>query len=198
MDRWVRVHKETMVGFDEAAVSLCFRNPVAKTGPLFGEESPDTARYPVDLLRRGGADAEKHHFGHVSRMLFGISERQGRSPGPSKHQPPLNTEIPSQQLDICKQMGRRVGGEVNAWVARVRRTSSASALIELHDPIDVGVKVPPPACRAAGTRSAMEDERGLASGIAARLPIDLVPVTDIEHAMIVWFYIWVQFAHRRG
>jgi hypothetical protein len=37
----------------------------------------------------------------------------------------------------------------------------------------------------------MEDERGLAGGIAARLPIDLVPVTGIEHAAIVWFDVRV-------
>jgi hypothetical protein len=62
----------------------------------------------------------------------------------------------------------------------VRRASSASALVEQNDPIDVGVKVLPPPCGAAGTRSAMEDERGLAGGIAARLPIEFgqVLVTD--------------------
>jgi hypothetical protein len=37
----------------------------------------------------------------------------------------------------------------------------------------------------------MEYERGLAGGIAARLPIDLVAVTGIEHAVIVGFYVWV-------
>ena len=42
------------------------------------------SRYPFDLPCRGGRDAEKHHSGHANRMLFGVSERQGRSPGPSK------------------------------------------------------------------------------------------------------------------
>jgi hypothetical protein len=80
----------------------------------------------------------------------------------------------------------------------VRRASSASALVEQNDPIDVGVKVLPPACGAARTGASMEDERGLAGGIAARLPIDLVPVTGIEHAVLVGFYLWVQFGHGRG
>ena len=67
--------------------------------------------------------------------------------------------MPSQQLDICEQMGCRVGREVNVRVARVPRASSTSALVEENDPIDVGVKVLSPACGATGTRSAMEDER---------------------------------------
>ncbi len=75
MDRWVRVHEEPMIGFDEAAVPFCHGHTVAETGPLFGKESPETAGYPIDSQCRGGADAEKHHFGHVSRMLFGVSER---------------------------------------------------------------------------------------------------------------------------
>lgn len=74
----------------------------------------------------------------------------------------------------------------------MRRASSAAALIEQDDPIDAGIKVPPPACGAAGTRSAMKDERGLAGGIAARLPIDLVPVTGIKHPVIVGFNIWIR------
>src|SRR6266853_1359311 len=95
-------------------------------------------------------------------------------------------------------MGCRVGREVNVRVARVRRASSASALVEQNDPIEVGVKVLPPACGAAGTRCAMEDQRGLTGGIAARLPIDLVPVTGIEQAVIVGFYVWVRFGHGRA
>jgi hypothetical protein len=44
----------------------------------------------------------------------------------------------------------------------------------------------------------MEDERGLAGRIAARLPIDLVPATGVEHTVIVGFYVWVQSFHGRG
>ena len=33
----------------------------------------------------------------------------------------------------------------------------------------------------------MQEHRGLAVGIAAQLPIDAVPVADIEHAVIVGF-----------
>ena len=34
----------------------------------------------------------------------------------------------------------------------------------------------------------MEDKRRLTGGIAARLPIDLVPITGIEPAVVVGFY----------
>jgi hypothetical protein len=125
-------------------------------------------------------DADKDHFSHSMGMPFGVSERQGRSPGAAKHQPPLDIEAPPQQFDICQEMGCRVGREIYVWVARVRRASSGSALVEQNDPIDVGIKRPPRTRGAARTRSAMEHERRLAGGIAARLPIELVPVTGLE------------------
>jgi hypothetical protein len=69
-------------------------------------------------------------------MPFGVSERQGRSPGPAKHQPPLDIEAPPPQFDICEEMTSRVRGEIYVWLARVRRASSRSALVEQNDPID--------------------------------------------------------------
>jgi hypothetical protein len=124
-------------------------------------------------------------------MSFGVSERQGRSPRSSKHQPPLDIEAPSQQFDISEEMSCRVRGEIDVWLARVRRASSRSALIEQNDPIGVGVKGPPRARGAARTRSAVEHERGLAGWISARVPLELIPITNIEHSVLVGFNIWI-------
>src|ERR1700723_3713421 len=103
-----------------------------------------------------------------------------------------------QPFDIGNQMGGCIGREVDAWLAGVRRASSGSALVEKHDSIPLRIKKAPHARRATGTRAPMKNEGGLASRIAARLPIDLVPVTGIEHPMIVGFYVRVQFRHCRG
>ena len=85
-------------------------------------------------------------------------------------------------------MGCRVAGEVYLRVARVRPASSASTLVEQNDPIDTGVKVLPPACGAAGTRSTMEDERGLAGGIAARYSIQFYTVYRYPQFYTVYRY----------
>jgi hypothetical protein len=128
-------------------------------------------------------------------MPFGVSERQVDPPRPAKHQPSLDIEAPPQQFDICEEMSCRVRGEIYVWVARVRRASSRSALVEQNDPIDVWIKGPPRARGAARTRSAVEHHRGLAGWISARFPIDLVPITNIEHSVIVGFNIWIKAGH---
>jgi hypothetical protein len=99
--------------------------------------------------------------------------------------------MPPQRLDICEQMDCRVGGEVNVKIARMRRASSTSALVEQNDPIAVRVKELPPARGAAGTRSATEDERRLSSGGTARFSINLMSIADIEHAAIVCYNVGV-------
>jgi hypothetical protein len=114
-----------------------------------------------------------------------------RFPGPSKYQPPFDIEVPTQQFDIGEEMSCRVRGEIYVGLARVRRASPRSALIEQNDPIDVWIKQPPRARGAARTRSAVEHERGLAGCISARLPIDLIPITNIEHSVLVGFNIWI-------
>jgi len=180
-----------MIGFNEVASKFRFGHAVTKTRPLLWEENANSTGYPVELPGCVSGDAEKHHFSHSMGMQFGVSKRQGRSPGPAKHQPPLDLEAPPQQFDICEEMGRRVAREIYVWVARVRRASSGSALVEQNDPIDVGIKRPPRARGAARTRSAMEHERRLAGGIAARFPIQLVPITGVEHSVIVGLNIWI-------
>jgi hypothetical protein len=138
--RWIELHEEAMIGFNEAASTLLFGDTITKTGPLLREKNANSTGYPIDLPSRGGGDANKHHFGHAMGMSFGVSERQGRSPGPSKYQPPLDIEVPTQQFDIGEEMSCRVRGEIYVWLARVRRASSRSALVEQNDPIDVWIK----------------------------------------------------------
>ena len=41
----------------------------------------------------------------------------------------------------------------------------------------------------------MEDDSGFAVRIAAGLPVHKVPVADIEHAVVVWFDLWVKLSH---
>jgi hypothetical protein len=87
---WIGVHEEAMIGFNEVAGNLRFGHAVTKTCPLLWEENANSTGYPVELSGCVSGDADKHHFSHSMGMPFGVSERQGRSPRPAKHQPPLN------------------------------------------------------------------------------------------------------------
>ena len=91
-----------------------------------------------------------------------------RSPGPSKYQPPLDIEVPTQQFDIGEEMSCRVRAEIDLGLARVRHASSRSALIEQNDPIDAWIKGPPGAWGASRAQSVVEHKRGLAGWISAR------------------------------
>jgi hypothetical protein len=137
---WIGVHEEAMIGFNEVASNFRFGHAVTKTCPLLWEENANSTGYPVELPGCVSGDADKHHFSHSMGMPFGVSERQGRSTRPAKHQPPLDIEAPPQQFDICEEMSCRVRGEIYVWLARVRRASSRSALVEQNDPIDVWIK----------------------------------------------------------
>ena len=46
--------------------------------------------------------------------------------------------------------------------------------------------------RAPAARSAVQEDRRLAAGVAAKLPIHPVSVTDIEHAGFEWLDRWVE------
>jgi hypothetical protein len=41
----------------------------------------------------------------------------------------------------------------------------------------------------------VEDDGGLAMRIATGLPVHKVPVTDFEHAVIVWLNLWIERCH---
>jgi hypothetical protein len=90
------------------------------------------------------------------------------TPGPSKYQPTLDIEVPTQLFDIGERMSRRVRAEIDLGLARVRHASSRSALIEQNDPIDAWIKGPPGAWGASRAQSVVEHKRGLAGWISAR------------------------------
>jgi hypothetical protein len=112
----------------------------------------------VNFPGRGGPHTGKHHFRHVMGIRFGVSQRQGRAPGPAKDQPALNAEVAPQPFDICKQMGSGVGGEVRVRVTGARRAPAGPALVKQNDPIDLGIEVAPQARRTTRTRAAMKPD----------------------------------------
>jgi hypothetical protein len=118
-------------------------------------------------------------------MRFRVRERERASPGAAEHEPPLDPELPAQELGVGDQMPRGVGVEVRAGFARVRRAPTAVALVEEHEAVGVGIEERPKPGRGARARAAVEDDRRLAERIAAGLPVQAVAVADLEEALVV-------------
>jgi hypothetical protein len=87
----------------------------------------------------------------------------------------------AQPLDVSDQVMGRVGRQVSAEVAGVRRAVAAAALIELDEPIAGRIELPPSAGPAAAARPAVQRHRGLAVRISGGLPVDTLPIADLEH-----------------
>jgi hypothetical protein len=85
----------------------------------------------------------------------------------------LNAEVLAQSLQIGDQVPGRVVLET-----RMRPAAAAAALVEEDDAIACGIEEPARACVAAGARATVQENRRLARGIAAFLPIELVTVAD--------------------
>jgi len=79
-------------------------------------------------------------------------------------------------------MRRRVHAHVGLGIARVRRTPTTPALVELHDQVAVRIEVAPTSGTAAGARSAMDNQRRLPARVTACLPVDAVAFAYIEQA----------------
>jgi len=79
-----------------------------------------------------------------------------------------------QFLDVIDQVPRRVRFE-----ARIGRRLTAAALVEDEDLVLVGIELPPVVRARSAAGPTMQEGDGLALRIAAQLPVQAVPVTNI-------------------
>ena len=63
-------------------------------------------------------------------------------------------------------------------------------MVELDEAVPLGIERAPPARRTPAPRSAMEGPRGLPQRVPADLPVNALPVADIEHPRCVRLYYW--------
>ena len=98
----------------------------------------------------------------------------GRGTDMNCHLPLLDTHHGAQALDVRDQMPGRVVLEAGMGLR-----AAAAALIEQQHAILLRIEQPAMLGRAAGARTAMQEDGGLALGIAAHLPIDLMAIAGI-------------------
>jgi len=130
-------------------------------------------------------DAPQHELGDRLGVALCVRERERRPPRPAEHLPPLDPEVPAQQLDVGDEVPRRVETQVGLGRAHVRRRAAAAALVEQHDPVALRVEEPPLPRRRPAPRTAVQEHHRLALGVAGLLPIHALPVAGEEEAGLV-------------
>src|SRR5204863_8785375 len=66
--------------------------------------------------------------------------RQRRAPRTAEDEPPVDPEVLAEPLDVAHEVVRRVGGEVDSRIARVRRAATAVVLVEQDRAVGAGVE----------------------------------------------------------
>ena len=170
---------------DEVAVAFGLGNSRAKALPLSREEARDPAVQPVDLRAPRRGDREEHDLGDSLRVLLGVRQRERRAPRPAGDEPAFDGEMLAQALHVRDQMVRGVAAHVRRRVARVRSASPASALVEQHCAVAIGVEAATHVGRAPRAGAAVHHHGRLAVRVAARLPVDEVAVAHVEQSAVI-------------
>jgi hypothetical protein len=118
------------------------------------------------------------------------------------HEPPQTSQWSTprcsrNQLDVGHQVCGGVGRQVDMWPCRRGDIAPTVALVEQHDPVAGRVEVPAHARGGAGAVAAVQHHRRLPVRVAADLPVQRVPVADVERPGLVRLDRRVQRAHRR-
>ena len=110
-------------------------------------------------------------------MGLGKGKGEGRSPGASEDEPAVDSRLLAKPLDIFNEVPGSVCLE-----RRVRRGSTATALVEQQDIVALGVEQPPMCRPASGARPAVKEDGWNPVRIAALLPVETVSVADVQRA----------------
>ena len=118
-------------------------------------------------------------------MRLRVCLTQCRPPGQTQDDPPLDSKMRPQRLDVGDEVGGGVDAEIGIRLADQGPAAPAPALVEQHDAVGDRIEQTALTRCAARAGSAVQVERGFALRIAAALPIDLMPVAHVEHPAVV-------------
>ena len=150
---------------------------------------------PLEFTATQGEDAAQYELGHPLGMRLGVGQREGRAPRAAEYLPAFDPEVVAQQLEVGNQVPGGVGAEVGRVVARRRDAAAAISLVEQDDAVRHGVEQAPVVGRATRARPTVQEHHGLAVGVAALFPVDLVAAADLEHAGRVRLERRIEGAH---
>src|SRR5581483_7146037 len=109
----------------------------------------------------------------MSRMGFGVGERERGAPRPTKDEPTLDAEVRAQALHVLDQVPRRVIHET-----RVGPALAAAALVEEDDSVAFWVEEAPHLGVSAAPLAPMDKLPGLAFRNTRFFVVDLMQIRD--------------------
>jgi len=119
------------------------------------------------------------------RMCLCVGKTESGSPGNAQHHPTLDALQFAQRFDIGDQIAGGVGTQVGIGLVRRRPAAAGTALIEQDHAVGVRIEVLPLPWARARARAAVQVDGGRAGRIPTGLPVDPVPVTNIEQTTVV-------------
>ncbi len=75
---------------------------------LWEQHSEALPKRPVKFLPAARRHAEQNQLGNPIRITLCIGEGQRAAPGPTEHQPAINPQMSSEQLDVIDQVAGSV------------------------------------------------------------------------------------------
>jgi hypothetical protein len=151
-----------------------------------------SAKHPVDLTVSAEEDAKQDEFRHSGRAGLSIGKSKCTAPRSPKDQPTVDSEVCPKPLEVCDEVGGGVPAQVADRDTGVRRASSAIPLMKEHDAVARRVEQTSVSRSAGCARASVQNDRGLSLRVSTRLPVDRVPVTDIEPSLLVRFDVWIE------
>ena len=185
--RRIVARQSPVVRRDEIAL-LAARDRREVAFPGIGKEQARSALVkPLELPAPKQKDAAEHELGHAIGMLLGVGEPERAAPRAAEDEPALDAEVHAKRFDVRDQMPGRVVGE-----RRVRLALAATALIEEHDAIALGVEEATlPGTRPAA-RSTVQEDGGLTVGVARLLEVERVLRRDLQESRPVRLNLGVE------
>src|SRR5262249_42128404 len=164
------VARESLVVRVDQVVTFSPRNRGDVVFPAIGEQGAGAFLVePIDLPLAEQEDAAKYQLAHALRMSFRVREGERRAPRAAEDEPALDVEELAQPLHVLDEVPRRVVDE-----RCMRAAPPAATLIEKHYTIAFRIEEASRARIAAGSGSAVHEDRGLAFRVAVFFVVDLV------------------------
>ena len=179
LGRVMAAEQALMIGRDQILV-LGLGDHIGEPRPKIGKEPRGPpAIEPIQLGLLGQKHPAQHQMQHPRGMRLCIEQRQGRAPTAAETDPALNPQHRADPLHIGNQIFGGIGLD-----ARIGPRKPAAALIEQHDPVESGVKIPTHRRAASAPRPAMAHHHRNPVRVARLLHVNLMPVAHIKQPLI--------------
>src|SRR5690606_20732581 len=119
---------------------------------------------------------------------LGVGEAQGRAPGAADHLPAVDAALLADTLHVRHQVPGGVVLEVG-----MGGRAAAAALVEQDDAVGRRIMEPAHELVAAAARTAMDQNRRLALGIAALFPVDVVDWRNLDPPRRIGLNRWIGY-----